>query len=445
MDKRSVKSGFIITALSSGSGKTTITVGLLRALRERGLNVSPFKIGPDFIDTIFHKAASGKDSINLDIYMSDENHVKGLINKYSEGCDVCLVEGVMGMLDGYDGRKGSAVHLAELTGMPLVLVVNAASTGYSIFPLLWGVRNFDRNIKLAGIVFNNVASERHQMLLEMAVRDAGVNCLGYIGRDENLAVPSRHLGLSLANKNKIEKFVEKASKAVARIDIDRLLSLTTLLENRPLSNETSIDESGSKHNRLKRIALAKDDAFNFIYPENIESLKRSKLFAGEVIEFSPLKDKRMPDADFLYLPGGYPELYASHLESNESMRMSIREYIENGGYAFAECGGMLYLCERIDGCRMCGILPATATMEHSRLHLGYRSLIFDNLSIRGHEFHYSDIVADDGGRLNEYRMPVEQRDVRGEEVETSLYRYKNAIMGYTHLYWGNQDISRFWC
>lgn len=435
------KSGFVIAAVSSGSGKTTVTNGLLRAFVRKGLHVAPFKTGPDFIDTQFHRIAAGRDSINLDVFMSDENHVRYLFDKYSSDCDVAVIEGVMGLFDGYDCRKGSAAHIAELTGMPVVLVINAASSAYSLAAVLTGFKNFDKRIKIAGVIFNNVASENHLRLLKTAAEDAAVTFIGYLKRNPKMTVPSRHLGLSLGDDDMIEHFVDCAADAVEEgIDIDLLLHLTQMDKVGKNVDTLMADERNEGTGSFHKIAVAYDEAFNFVYPENLRALGENPRFGGEIIKFSPLRDARMPDADFLYLPGGYPELYAERLAANATMRESIKDYIDRGGYAFAECGGMLYLCEEIDGYEMCGLLPVKATMTNARLHLGYRTVKTKNFTIRGHEFHYSSVIEDET-RIKEYLYPARQFDVRGNEVDTPVYRYKNAISGYTHMYWGNNDVD----
>lgn len=435
------KSGFIIAAVSSGSGKTTVTNGLLRAFVRKGMHVAPFKTGPDFIDTQFHRIAAGSDSINLDVFMSDESHVRYLFDKYVSGSEVAVIEGVMGLFDGYDCRKGSAAHIAELTGMPVVLVINAASSAYSLAAVISGFKNFDKRIKIAGVIFNNVASENHLRLLTTAAEDAGVTFLGYLKRNPKMTVPSRHLGLSLGDDDMIEKFVDCAADAVEDgIDIDLLLHITQIDKVAKTGDALLADEFNEGAGSSRKIAVAYDEAFNFVYPENLRALGKNPRFGGEIIKFSPLRDAMMPDADFLYLPGGYPELYAERLAANATMRESIKDYIDRGGYAFAECGGMLYLCEEIDGYEMCGLLPVKATMTNARLHLGYRTVKTKNVAIRGHEFHYSSVIEDET-RIKEYLYPARQFDVRGNEVDTPVYRYKNAIAGYTHMYWGNNDVD----
>lgn len=437
------KAGFVIGAVSSGSGKTTVTNGLLRSFRSMGLKAAPFKVGPDYIDTHFHKVASGRDSINLDVFMGGEHHVKGLFADYSRGCDVCVVEGVMGLFDGYDCRKGSAAHIAEILGLPVILLINAASSAYSLAAVLSGFRNFDPSVNIAGVIFNNVASDNHLRLLRNAARDSGVEFLGYVKRDSSLTVPSRHLGLTLDEDDVIDRFVANAAEAVSEnVDISRILEVTGIKSSEHISRSVKPLPFCSSGKRKCRIAVAHDEAFNFIYPANLHALESNDVLGmgyGEIVRFSPLRDEEMPEADLLYLPGGYPELYRERLSANKGMRKSIREFIENGGYTIAECGGMLYLGDDIDGIEMCGILPLTGTMAGARLKLGYRSVRFQGCDIRGHEFHYSSV------RENEpLRSIASQTDVRGEAVATPVYRYKNTIAGYTHLYWAESDFSKLW-
>lgn len=217
---------FLIGAASSNSGKTTFTMGILRALRNRGLNVQPYKCGPDYIDTMFHEMASGVESVNLDTFMSSKSHVCELFAKYGAGADIRVVEGVMGLFDGYDKMEGSSAEIAMLLDIPVVLIVSAKSVAYSVAPLIHGFRTFNPSLKLAGVVFNMVASENHYRFLHEACKDAGVECLGYISRNENLVIPGRHLGLTIKAKEEAETLISLAAEEVERhIDIDKLCEL----------------------------------------------------------------------------------------------------------------------------------------------------------------------------------------------------------------------------
>ena len=428
------RSKFLIAATSSGCGKTTLSLGLMRAFAVRGMTVQPFKCGPDYIDTQFHAEATGRTSINLDTFMASENHVRTVFDRYSSRADVSIVEGVMGMLDGYERMKGSSADIARLLDIPIILLVNAASTAYSVAATIYGFTRFVPDVRVAGVIFNRVGSESHFSFLREACADAGVDCLGYIRRNDSLVTPSRHLGLTLGAREEMERYITNAAKAVSDgVDLEKLLKVTEVTD-RPAENGTAIRSSRTK----LRIAVARDEAFNFIYEENLRNLLTSPRYDVEVTYFSPLNDARLPEADFVYLPGGYPELYADGLEANTSMRRSVREYAESGGKMLGECGGMIYLSEEIDGKKMCGVLPLTVSMNNARLTLGYRTAEINSMVFRGHEFHYSKVADDSRAE----KILSRQTNVRGREVATPVYRYKNVLAGYTHLYWAESDILK---
>ncbi|MBF0648106.1 cobyrinate a,c-diamide synthase [Dysgonomonas sp. GY75] len=422
-------SHLLISAIASGSGKTTITLGLLRALRNRGLSVQPFKCGPDYIDTKYHVLAAGTESVNLDLFLSSESHMKYLYRKYSSGKDVCITEGVMGLFDGYDRMNGSSAQIAEKLDIPVILVLNAKSMAYSAAALLYGFKNFSDRVNIAGVIFNFVASESHYNFLKDACHDVGLEPLGYLPKNTDIEIPSRHLGLNIDEQYRFDDFADKAADLIEKhIDIDKLLVITR-------RNQSDIE--AAKEERVSsqdlRISVAKDAAFNFMYHENIEYLKR----LGTVSYFSPLHDKHLPESDFVYLPGGYPELYLSELSNNRTMQDSIRHYIEAEGKVLAECGGMMYLSSSIsdeNGTEypMVNIFDQKATMENMKLKLGYRQFKYNGLSLKGHEFHYSSIKS-------EQQSVVQQYTAKGQVTDTKLLRYKNVIAGYTHLYWADMD------
>ena len=336
-----MRSHLLIGAASSGSGKTTFTLGLLRALRNRSLRVQPFKCGPDYIDTRHHKMAAGCASVNLDGFMMSEGHIKDLYARYTSNADVAVTEGVMGLFDGYDAMRGSSAEISGLLRIPIVLVVNAKSTAYSVAPLLYGFRNFRKDLNVVGAVFNFVASESHYSFLRQACEDAGVEALGYLPKCADVEIPSRHLGLSLDEDFCFEEFADRVACLVEEhVDIDRLLAITALPERQPVPRVKEVMRTVSKANL--NIAIARDPAFNFSYEENIHFLST----LGKITYFSPLRDDCLPEADFVYLPGGYPELYLSELSMNSGMRESIHSFVE-WGKLLAECGGMMYLCKVI--------------------------------------------------------------------------------------------------
>lgn len=430
-----MKPQLLIGALQSGGGKTTVTMGLLRALCRRGMQVQPFKCGPDYIDTRFHAVATGRDSVNLDTWLASESHVRSIYACYGAEADVCVVEGVMGLFDGYDRMQGSSAAIAQLLDIPVVLVVSARSTAYTVAALLHGVKTFRPGLHLAGVVFNQVGSERHAAMLREAAEDAGLRCFGCLPRAEGLEIPSRHLGLTLAAEEQMNAWIDRAADLVeAHVDLEGLLEAG----NSPF---TTVSPPSHPASGKLRIAVARDAAFNFIYRENLDRLSE----LGPVTFFSPLAGDPLPESDLVYLPGGYPELFARELSTREQTMEQLRDYAEAGGRILAECGGMIYLssfivCVGEGSFRMCGVLPFTATMEGARLQLGYRRLE-DGVgrSWRGHEFHYSHLREPDA-------LPsvARQYDARGMAVPTPLYRYKNVIAGYTHLYWGESGFLYLW-
>lgn len=421
-----MKPSFMIAATSSGCGKTTLSLGLMRALTNRNIVVQPFKCGPDYIDTQYHRISTGRDSVNLDLFMSSERHVKELFGRYSESADVSIIEGAMGMFDGFDGMKGSAADIARTLDVPVVLLINAASTSFSVAATIYGFTRFCPDVKVAGVIFNRVASENHYAFLKEACEIINVVNLGYIRKNESLQTPSRHLGLSLDSLSEIERFVDAAAKEVgSTVDINGLLE-ATMIDCRQMPSVVQ-----SKRNLT--VAVARDEAFNFIYPANVER------FNANIVYFSPLHDKAIPKADLVYLPGGYPELYADDLEENREMRTVIKNFAEKDGKILAECGGMIYLSEEINGKKMCGVFPLKASMKNARLKLGYRRVKFDNFEISGHEFHYSDILD-----LSGLPSVAQQYNIRSEKVATPVYRYKNVFAGYTHFYWAETDIFKLW-
>ncbi|KQS31539.1 cobyrinate a,c-diamide synthase [Dyadobacter sp. Leaf189] len=424
------QSHFLISAPASNSGKTTLTLGLLRALTRRNLKVQPFKCGPDYIDPIHHTEAAGNQSINLDTFMSSNAHVQALYEKYSAQSDVSVTEGVMGLFDGAQKMDGSSAAIAELLGIPVVLVVDARSMAYSAAALLYGFKNFYPQISIAGVIFNFVGTESHYRFLQDACADAGVEALGYLSKNSALAIPSRHLGLHISAETDYEQIIESAAHLVEQtVNLDRLLELTRVNINPGESSPVvSVKEPGS---RLK-VTIARDEAFTFTYHQNIEALAG----LGHITWFSPIHDHVLPETDFLYIPGGYPELHAAELSENESMRASIKAYCDGGGLAFAECGGLMYLGEQLtnaqgDTFEMAGALPCSTSMLHSKMVLGYRTGNWDGVQFNGHEFHYSgftnnSLTADNALITN----------ARGIETDTKLYRKNNTFGTYMHIYWG---------
>lgn len=424
------KNGFLIGATSSGCGKTTLSLGLMRVMSGPERSVQPFKCGPDYIDTQFHTAASGNRSINLDTFMSSEWHVRDLFSRYSADKDIAIVEGVMGLFDGHTKMKGSSAELAQILSLRTVLLVDASSTAYSVAPIIYGFRNFNPSVDIAGVIFNKVSSQSHFSFLKDACEDAGVECLGYMKKDDSLVTPSRHLGLTLTAKAEMEHFIQSAADVVAEnVDVERLLRVTEIPEATFSAEMPDLIPT-------KIAAVAFDEAFNFIYKANLDALRAH---GYEIVFFSPVHDKALPHADLVYIPGGYPELFAPEISDNVEMKESVRKYAAEGGRMWAECGGLIYLAESMDGMPMCGIFPFESTMEHARLSLGYRTVKVGNAVFKGHEFHYSRLIPP----ITAESVAV-QKNVRNKTVDTQVFHYRNVFASYTHLYWGDNDLLKLW-
>lgn len=423
-----MKTQFLIAAPSSNSGKTTVTLGLLRILKNRGYQVQPFKCGPDYIDTKHHTLAAGKPSINLDTFMMSSNHVREIYSKYGKNSDISIVEGVMGLFDGANKMQGSSAEIAILLDLPVVLVVNAKATAYSVAPLIYGFKHFNPKVKIAGVIFNFVSTESHYSFLKDACDDIGVESLGYIPSNPEIQIPSRYLGLAISGENDYEKIIQKAALHIEKtVNIDRLIQICQKEDIlHPIITKTPINRSKI------RILIAKDEAFNFTYHENIEFLEQ----LGEITYFSPLKDKILPEADLIYLAGGYPELYLNELAANASMKKAILNYCKKGGKLIAECGGMMYLGENIidkegKSFPMIGFLDLNTSMENSKLSLGYRKIKMHNHIFKGHEFHYSSCK-----ETSAIESIGEIFNAKGIKIETPIYRKENVIASYIHFYWG---------
>ena len=423
------KNSFLIAAPKSHSGKTLVTLGIIRELVRREFDVQPFKCGPDYIDPMHHTQVAGRDSYNLDIWMAPEDHVREVFQKQMEDADVGVIEGVMGLFDGAGRDQGSPAAIARFLDLPVVLVVDASSMAYSAAPLLYGFKNFDPRVKLAGVIFNKVGSASHYRFLEEAARDAGVQPLGYIPRDNRLAVGERHLGLHLPGEDGKTEVVDAAADLVREyVDLDALLHGGKI-------DVTGIRVPHEAGPHSLTIALADDAAFNFTYRANVDRLTEM----GQVVRFSPLKDPKLPDADLVWLPGGYPELFAEELSRNQSMLQSVKAHVEAGKLLIAECGGMMYLGRELtnqegQSFEMAGLFDIATSFEQMKLHLGYREVRTGHGNFRGHEFHYSELKTDEE-RVASY--PV--KTARERSVQMPVFRCRGCWASYMHLYLGERS------
>ncbi|MDD5824900.1 MAG: cobyrinate a,c-diamide synthase [Prevotellaceae bacterium] len=432
----------MIAAPTSGAGKTTLAIGLMALLSRKGFKVQPFKCGPDYIDTKFHKAVCNRPSVNLDLFMASNCHVREIYKRYSADADVCVVEGMMGLYDGYKLSKGSPADIAQTLDVPVVMVVDGSHAGFSIAPMLYGFKSFSDRIRIVGVIYNKVASERHATMLREAAKEVGLECLGCLPRQKDVANGERYLGLDFSHKIDAERVADMVEK---NVDWQRLLEITKPNGCKTMSagitgNVDSspaipiVSEQTLEQGWQKKIMIARNsESFSFLYQEHIDILKSQ----GEVEFFDPEEDVRLPeDTTMLYLPGGYPEKHLSALEKAERCRKSIKEYAEHGGRIIAECGGMMYLCRSIIGdegeTEMCGVLPYSITARKSdrKLSLGYRRVVINGKEYRGHEFHYTQFLPP---------LPPSAAavyDARGNEVVSPVIRQGNVLASYTHLYWG---------
>ena len=407
----------------SGSGKTTVARGLMAAFRRKGHVVQPFKCGPDYIDTKFHEAVCGRPSVNLDTFMATPAHVRDLYNRYSEGADVCIVEGMMGMFDGYDRDRGSSAEIARVLGLPVVLVVNARSAAYSMAPLLQGFIRFRDDVRVAGVIFNQVGSPRHVAMLRQVCDDLGIVCFGCMPKSKDLELESRYLGLDWS----LPPTPSQGGGDSTEFDTIANAILRHVVPP-PLKSPPPLEGVGGRLVGGRLLFARNTESFSFIYQQTIDSFASVRFFDPET-EVPALRD-----VDLLYLPGGYPEKHLEALVANEPCRRAVRDYAERGGRIQAECGGMMYLCKEIvsdEGTYpMCGVLPysITARQADRRLSLGYRRFVLDGREYRGHEFHYTQFLGE---------VPASECQVynaKGEPVATPVFRYKNVLASYTHLY-----------
>lgn len=423
-------SQFLIAAPHSGAGKTTVTLGLLRALNKRGHPTQPFKCGPDFIDPIHHTAAAGRPSINLDQYMMSPAHIRELYRRHTADADIAITEGVMGLFDGARKREGSSAHLAALLQLPVILILNAKAMAYSAAALLFGLKNFDPALRIAGVIFNFVDTDTHYRLLQEAAEDVGITALGHLPTNSNQHIPSRHLGLETADA--AEAIAAAARHIEQHLDIDAILAAGRSARPEAKPSEPAALPTPTTGRGYKTILVARDAAFLFLYPEN---LRRLEAF-GQLQFFSPLTDVHLPPGDLLYLPGGYPELHLEQLANNQSLWQDIRTFAANGGRILGECGGMMVLGRSITdesgrSWPAAGLLDMATTIKDKKLSLGYRTLTLNNQTLKGHEFHYSQFTNDPIGTAN-----ITVQNARGQTIPAPVFYQQNIFASYMHFYWG---------
>ncbi|MBW4441234.1 MAG: cobyrinate a,c-diamide synthase [Plectolyngbya sp. WJT66-NPBG17] len=459
---------FVIAGERSGAGKTTVTLALLAALRRRNLQVRSFKVGPDYIDPMFHRHVTGQACYNLDPMLASEAYVQQCFSERAG--QIAIVEGVMGLFDGAAGQKdfASTAHIARLLDLPILFVVDCSRLSNSVAAIVHGYRSLDPRLKFAGVVLNRVGSDRHLELLKAALEPLEIPILGVLRRQDAIEIPDRHLGLvptdELPGLNElIDRLAELGETCFDWSALMPILSSVCQKEFASIENPGSPlsppilgdfeptlaiskspilgDLGGRSRSQrsekpyLVRIAVARDAAFNFYYEDNLELLKRS---GADLIEWSPLNDDFPDDIDGLYFGGGFPEMFAATLSENQTTRKAIQAAIQSGMPTYAECGGLMYLAENIidfsgDTFPMVGAIPTTTVMR-SRLTLGYRRgialqsspIVTQNEIVHGHEFHRSTpTIAPD--------QPLFQFT---ETEQFDGWRSPNLHASYLHLHWG---------
>lgn len=412
----------------------------------RGLKVAPFKVGPDFIDPGHHSRVTGTTSRNLDGWMLSRQYNLDTLARCSRAADLAVVEGVMGLYDGYDGKSdaGSTAQMAKWLGLPVVLLLDAKSMARSAAAVLMGFEQFDRDLSFGGVIFNHLGSSRHMnYLMDAIAGHVDMPCLGGIVHNEDIAIPERHLGLITREDHPLS---DENVQQLADI-IEDSLDLDAILEQLPDVHLPELKEPVAAAKTVK-IGIARDQAFCFYYRDNLELLEQ---YGAELIYFSPVKDDTLPaDIDGLYFGGGYPELYARQLADNELLRKQIKQKSNDGMPIYGECGGFMYLCDELwdqDGNRypMAGCFPFTSKMFPRLKALGYREIRLtaetilggSGIKIRGHEFHYSELTRTEENIQTVYRIA----DRIGMEKQPDGYLIENTLGSYNHLHFGSQPAA----
>ncbi|WP_428528711.1 cobyrinate a,c-diamide synthase [Roseibium sp.] len=432
--------GLLIAAPSSGAGKTTVTLALLRAFKNAGLSVVSAKSGPDYIDPKFHEAASGAPCINLDAWAMDGGTIGTLAGSHSAGHDLLIAEGAMGLFDGAANGKGSAADLASLLQLPVVLVVDCAKQAQSVAALVSGFKHFRSDVRLTGVILNRVGSARHEQMLRAALSGLDLAVLGAIPRSSDLLLPERHLGLVQAQEHvELEAFLDEAA-SICEDHLD-LNGIRTLAQN----IATPDDEVRRLPSPLgQRISVARDIALAFSYVHLLDHWRR---MGAEISFFSPLANEApRSDADAIYLPGGYPELHAGKITEAQTFLSGVKTAAESGALIYGECGGYMILGDGLvdaDGCRhkMLGLLPLETSFQTRKRHLGYRKItpkygVPWSGSLAAHEFHYASVVNE--GTVDRL---FSASDASGNSLPDMGLRVNNVMGSFAHVISRHQTTS----
>jgi cobyrinic acid a,c-diamide synthase len=433
----------MIAGVQSGAGKTTLTLGIMAALRRRGLKVQPYKVGPDYIDPGLHYYASGRKSHNLDSWMGDEQVIRDIFLRNSRTADVSLVEGVMGLFDGAKGEriKGSSAHIALILDLPVVLVANVKGMGRSCLALLKGFKEYEPGLKVAGVILNNAGGDYYRTHIKNSIEEElGLKVLGCLSKNKAIIMPERHLGLLPAEENQRLSQVlnQMADMVEAEVDLAGILEAAKQAwKPERIPAATRLEENCGQNQVV--IGVAKDEAFSFYYQDSLDYLEE---LGASLVFFSPLKDTAVPPADGLYIGGGFPEMFLGQLTRNNSMKASIRQCFDQGMPIYAEDGGLVYLADTIvdfEGSSWpgVGLVPAKAQMSKKLSALGYvqATAVHDSLlvskgdTLKGHEFRYSFLTG-----LNPDDAAYSLIGGKGVDGRLEGYRKNNLLASYVHLH-----------
>ncbi|KUO49747.1 MAG: cobyrinic acid a,c-diamide synthase [Desulfitibacter sp. BRH_c19] len=428
----------MIAGVQSGVGKTTVTLGLLSALKRRGIRVQPFKVGPDYIDTGLHYHAAGLKSHNLDSWMGSEEVVKSIFIKNAQEAELAIIEGVMGLFDGAKGErlKGSSAHVALTLGVPVVLVVNVKGMARSCVALVKGYKEYVQGLNLKGVILNNAGSAYYKTVLTAALQEElGVKVLGCLSRNNKITMPERHLGLLPAEENSELNYAINlmADLVEQEVDIDGLLEIA---KN---AGPMEFKWTGQKLYKNVTIGVAKDQAFTFYYQDSLDYLQE---LGAKLVYFSPLKDSSIPDVDGLYIGGGFPEIFIKELSENQAMINSLHNADKRSLPIFAECGGFMYLTKKVvdfegNSWPGVGLIPAQVKMTNRLAALGYvkatalKKSIFAEVGdeVKGHEFHYSAMSG-----IGEGDSAFSLVGGKGADLRRDGYAKENLMASYVHLH-----------
>lgn len=438
----------MIAGVSSGVGKTTLSLGIMAALKKRNLRVRPFKVGPDYIDPGFHRLVTGNPSYNLDGWMLKEDVLKYLFTKNMKNMDIGVIEGVMGLYDGFGTNRydsGSSAHLSKMLKTPVVLVIDGGGMSTSAGAMVLGYKQYDQGVDIKGVIVNKVSGESHYKILKKVIeRDTGIKCVGYLPRDLDISLNSRHLGLIPAEEvESLKDRVELLASYIEKyIDLDEIINISMNLKEIQYQQDYVCPYKA--YGDGLKIGVLRDKAFSFYYQDNIDLLKEMGITIKGI---SPLMDNKLPeDLDGLYIGGGFPEVFAKELESNVSFKSSLKSALEDGLPTYGECGGLMYLTESIENLKgekhkMVGFLPTQSKMTKRLQRFGYVEVKIDDINIKAHEFHHSMIL--DNEDLD-YKYEVIKK--RAGEIVKTWYcgvKKKNVLAGYPHIhFYSNIDFIR---